>query len=155
MTRSNPFRGLMDLSAEMEQMRGLGKTGYKRQHERRERTHADAWAPTADIFRDGSDLVICVELAGLAREDVEVTFSQGVLTVGGERTTGPDLPADAFWKRERPYGAFRRTISLPEHVEDEHISATSRDGLLTVTVSGACDVGASAPRRIPIGGGSH
>lgn len=150
MTRRNPFQGLVDLSGEMDQMRRLGKTGYDERYERHQRTYADAWAPATDIFRRGTDLFICLELAGLSRDDVEVTFARGALTVHGERSAPGDLADDAFWQRERPFGAFRRTIGLPEHVSEQDITANSRDGLLTITVVGGVGEGAAAARRIPI-----
>lgn len=155
MTRPNPFRGLMDLSGEMAHMRELGMTGYDQRYERYERTHADAWTPATDIFCKGADLFICLELGGLSRDDVEVTFSHGTLSVSGERLAGKDLPDDAFWQRERPYGTFRRTIGLPEHINEGDISATSQDGLLTVRITRACDTSGVTPRRIPIEGGSR
>ncbi len=153
MTRTNPFQGLVDLSGEMQRMRRLGKTGADQRYERYERTHADAWAPATDIFRRGADLFICLELPGLSRADVEVTFAQGSLTIAGERTTEADVPDDAYWQRERPYGAFRRTIGLPEHIDEMDISATTYDGLLTITIAGAAGASGPSPRRIPISTG--
>lgn len=155
MAKTNPFQGLVDLSGEMERMRQLGKTGYEPAYERQERTHADAWVPAADIYCKDADLFICLELAGLSREDVEVTFSRSTLTVTGERSTGRDQPDTAFWQRERPHGAFRRTVGLPDHVGENDISATSREGLLTVKIVGACGASGPSPRRIPIEGGSR
>ena len=158
MTRANPFRGLRDMSTDMDRMRRLGKTGseegFARGYERYERTHADAWAPAIDVFCRGGDLVICLEVPGLSREDVEVTVSHGALTVSGERATAADVPDDAFWQRERPYGTFRRTIALPEQADEQRMSATTRNGLLVITVTAACADRGLEPRQIPISDGS-
>jgi len=154
MARKNPFRGIVELMNEMDQGRHLGKTGHDRGYEERPRTPADAWIPTADVFANGDDLVIWMEVPGLPRELIDLTFADGVLTVFGERPTPPEQEGATFWKRERYYGTFSRSIGLPESVVDSDISAATRDGLLTITVSGACAPTASHPRRIPIGGGA-
>jgi len=152
MPQSNPFKGLVDFSGDLQRMRRLGKTGSEHHYERYERTQADAWVPATDIFCRGADLFICLEVAGLSRDDVDVTFSQGTLTVSGERTTSHGEADDAFWQRERPHGAFQRSLGLPEQVEANDISAVSKDGLLTVKISGACESAGVTHRRIPITG---
>lgn len=151
MSDKNPFRGLAGLVSDMDRMRHLGMTGHERGYEAHERTHVDAWTPTTDIFCRGADLVIRLELAGVSPDDVEVTFSDGVLSVAGVRTTDPDQQQVTFWQRERSFGHFRRLINLPEHVHEDQISADEEAGLLTVTVQGACATSGGEPRRIRIG----
>src|SRR5215210_3705925 len=84
-SHKNPFQGLVDVASEMNRMRQLGRYGYDPGGEERERTHATAWVPTADIFARGRDLVIRVELAGAAPQDIVLTFQESVLTISGER----------------------------------------------------------------------
>lgn len=110
MARNNPFRGIVDMMSEMDRMRYLGKTGYDRDYEDHERTHADAWIPTADIFARGEDLVIWMELPGLPREAIDITFSDGVLTVFGERNAGP----------EQAGVTFLETRALLRHLQSQH-----------------------------------
>lgn len=59
--RRNPFRGFLDIASEMNRMRYLDSYGYEPGQEDRERTHATAWFPNADVFARGSDLVIRVD----------------------------------------------------------------------------------------------
>jgi HSP20 family molecular chaperone IbpA len=59
-----------------------------------------------------------------------------------------------YWQRERSYGAFRRLFTLPERVTGDQIAAVARDGVLTVTVQGACTPSGAPEHRIPIGEGS-
>jgi HSP20 family protein len=145
----NPFEGITDFFSELKRMRQLGTHGYEPAHEDRDRTHATAWVPATDIFSRNGDLVIRVEVAGLRPEDVDITFSQGVLTVSGKRRTelgtGGD---DSFYIRERFHGAFRRAITLPPHTDDEQITAEFFNGLVEITVRGA--VSAGEPRRIAL-----
>jgi HSP20 family protein len=88
-----------------------------------------------DIFAGGDDLVIRCELAGVTRDDVDLAFDQNALTISGERTGAPD-ESDTFYVRERHYGAFRRTVNLPEGTDRSRISASLEDGLLEIVVGG-------------------
>jgi HSP20 family protein len=145
----NPFEGVSDFFSEMARMREVGRHGYDPGHEARMRTHATAWVPATDIFAREGDLVIRVELAGVHPQDVEITFSQGSLTVAGQRFT--ELGAadeDSFFVRERPYGAFRRSITLPAATKESDISAEFVNGLTEITVAGGAS--GAEPSRIEL-----
>jgi HSP20 family protein len=135
----------MDHMSEMTRMREYAEGGGGAEDQRR--THATAWIPTADIFAKGQDLVIRCELAGVEREDLEVSLAGGVLTIDGERKGEPEDVS--YYSRERYYGRFRRTMTLPEGVEGDRITADFENGLLEVTVKGAADY--PEPERIRIG----
>lgn len=141
----SPFEGVSDFFSELARMREVGRHGYDQGHEARMRTHATAWVPATDIFARDSDLVIRVELAGVHPDDVEITFSQGILTVSGQRFTelgGAD--ESSFFVRERPYGAFRRSITLPAAVKESDISAEFVNGLVEITIA---DCASTADQR--------
>ena len=140
----NPFSGLLDTMSEMARMREYAGGGGPSEDQRR--THATAWVPTTDIFARGDDLVVRCELAGVDRENVEISLSGGVLTIHGERTGEPE--ADEYYTRERYYGHFRRSMSLPEGITRDDVGATFDDGLLEVVVTGGVD--RSEPQRIRI-----
>ncbi|MPZ64112.1 MAG: Hsp20 family protein [Pseudonocardiaceae bacterium] len=144
----NPFRGVSDIISEMNRMSELmGGIDSGGNVEHQPRGYADAWTPTTDIFAQGSDLVIRAELPGIAAEDVEVSLSQGTLTLSGERRVGAEQDND-FYVRERCSGQFRREITVPASVEDEDIEAQLRDGVLQVTVRGATKT--EGPARITV-----
>jgi HSP20 family protein len=133
--RHNPFDGVTDLFTEFSRMREVGTHGRERSHEDKQRTHARAWVPTTDIFVEGGRLVIRIELAGVEPEDVDLRFANGVLTVSGTRNG--DFGGDAdptFYVRERFYGEFRRSITLPEGTHREQIHASFDDGLVEIVV---------------------
>lgn len=148
--QNNPFRGIVDVMSEMTRMRELGKTGHETGYEDRQRTHATAWVPSANIFTRGSDLMIQLSLSGVRREDVDITFSNNVLSIAGERMGEPDEEDVNFYVRELYYGAFRRNITLPEGVDEGKISADFGDGLMEITVRDGA-VAAAEPSRIEIG----
>ena len=143
----NPFRGLIDHMSEMTRMREYAEGGGQAQEDQR-RTHATAWIPTIDIFAKGDDLVIRCELAGVHQDDIDISLANGVLNVSGERRSELDDGEPTFYTRERSYGHFRRTINLPEGVDEDRIDAKFVDGLLEITVKGGANL--PEPRRVRI-----
>ena len=92
------------------------------------------WLPPVDITETDKDFRIDVELPAVAAKDVEVSVKDGVLTVSGERKA----PAEGGGKRhrlERRWGRFSRSFRLPENVDEEHIDAQSRDGVLYLVLA--------------------
>jgi HSP20 family protein len=140
-----PFRGLFDAVAELNRMREFWTAGAETGEGR---SHATAWIPTMDIFARGDDLVIRCELAGIGRHEVAISLDHGALTIDGERTGAPDEEGTTYYVRERRYGAFRRTINLPEGIEKSDIAANLGEGLLEITVRGGC--ARREPERIEI-----
>jgi HSP20 family protein len=133
----NPFDGVTDLFSELTRMREIGTRGREQPREEAPRTHASAWVPPTDIVAQGEDVLIRIELAGVAPEDVNLTFSHGILTVSGSRLTGlEDGEPVSFYVRERFYGEFRRSFTLPEGTVASSISAEFADGLVEVRVAG-------------------
>jgi HSP20 family protein len=144
----NPFHGIVDAISEWNRMRevGMGRIGYEARQEDRPRSQTNAWVPTTDVFARGNDLVIRVSLSGVYPEDVDITLSNGVLTISGERRS--ELDEVSFYVRERYYGAFRRSITLPAGIDEGDISADYDNGLLEITVRGGA--AAAESRRIEI-----
>ena len=130
--------------SEMARMREYAEGGGSQEEGRR--THATAWVPTTDIFAMGDDLIIRCELAGVQRNDVDISLSGGALIIDGERKGEPE--ATEYYARERYFGHFRRRIKLPEGVDGSKISASFDNGLLEVTVRGGVDH--AEPERIEI-----
>jgi HSP20 family protein len=143
----NPFRGLMDHMSEMTRMRQYAEGGGA-VSEDQQRTHATAWVPTTDIFARDDDLVIRCELAGVHQDDIDISLSGGVLTISGERRSGLDEEALTYYTRERYFGHFRRSISLPDGVDGSKVSADFEDGLLEINIEGGADL--PKPQRIRI-----
>ena len=133
--KRRPFRELYDHFAEMQRMREYalhpGDTGSE------PRSHEIAWVPTTDIFATDEDLVIRCELAGVEPDDVELSLSRGVLLIFGERDPGSDQLGDvSYYVHERRFGAFRRSITLPERITKDRLHASLENGLLEVIVAG-------------------
>jgi HSP20 family protein len=106
-----------------------------------------AWAPAVDITERKDAYLVTVELPGVALEELEITFQDGLLTIQGERHAAHDPAAEKVHRAERHYGAFRRSITLPIHVMADAIEASFQDGVLQVLVPKAKEVHA---KRIPV-----
>lgn len=111
---------------------------------------AGAWAPALDVEETEEDFTLHVELPGVAADDVEVSLEENVLTIAGERNFYSDREADGFRRVERAFGRFHRAIRLPDRVNGEGVSATHRDGVLTIHVPKAEE---AKPRRITVTAG--
>jgi HSP20 family protein len=110
-------------------------------------TSSPAWAPPVDISERKNAYVLTVELPGVKVEDLEIAFQDGLLTIQGERPLTQDSTDEQFHVLERRYGLFRRSITLPLHVQADAIEASTQDGVLQVVVP---KVEEAKPKRIEV-----
>ena len=92
-------------------------------------------------------MVIRAELPGMKREDVDVSLSHGVLTISGERKEEQEHKEKGYLIRERKSGSFRRSMTLPEGVDEGGIKARFEDGVLEVKVEGGASAVEESPRK--------
>ena len=95
---------------------------------------AVAWAPKVDVFEKDNRLITKVDLPGMKKEDVKVEVTDGRLALSGERKHESEEKKDTFYRSEREYGSFCRTVPLPDGVKLEDIKATFADGVLEVSI---------------------
>ena len=110
------------------------------------------WAPAIDVVTKDGDLVVRAELPGVKQEDVDITLHDNVLTISGERKAEQEEERAGYHVRERRYGSFSRSLSLPEGLDESKIHARYENGVLELTVEGAAAV--QEPKRIQIEGSS-
>lgn len=108
------------------------------------------WAPAIDVLQRDGDLVVRAEIPGAKPEDVDVTVQNGVLTISGRREEEREEERGGYLVRERRSGVFRRSLQLPQDVEEGKINARFEDGVLEVVVQGAA--AAREPHRVQIEG---
>ena len=92
------------------------------------------WSPGIDVFEKDNRLVVKADLPGMKKEDVKVEVTDGHLAISGERKTEAEERKENFFRSEREYGSFYRTVPLPEGVKLDDIKATFADGVLEVSV---------------------
>jgi HSP20 family protein len=94
---------------------------------------SQAWVPPVDIYEtDAHEVVLKAELPEMKREEIGVTFENGILTLKGERKVEKDVKRENFQRIERRYGSFTRSFTLPNTVDASRISASYKDGVLTI-----------------------
>jgi len=107
------------------------------------------WVPPVDIYEtEQHELVIKAELPDVKREDIGVTFENNVLTLKGERKGEQQISRDRFQRVERFQGTFSRSFTLPATVDAGQISATYKDGVLTVRLPQREE---AKPKQITVG----
>lgn len=92
------------------------------------------WSPSVDVVRHGEEIVLRVDIPGVKPDEVKISVQDGVLTVSGEHEEKLSEEEESFVRRERRYGAFSRSMTLPRGVQAEDIEATTEDGVLEVTI---------------------
>lgn len=105
------------------------------------------YRPDLDVREDSESVTVVLDLPGVSREDVQVTFHDGVLTLSGERKPEAIGRQEARSYRERPHGRFERRVTIESPIHDAQIRATQRDGVLTVVLPKTAEV---RPRQIEI-----
>lgn len=106
-----------------------------------------AWTPPCDIYEIDKEIVLKMELPEMRKEDVRVTFENGVLTLRGERRLEGKVDREHYHRIERNYGEFLRTFTLPAFVEVDKVVAEFNEGMLTVTLP---KNRAAIPRQIEV-----
>jgi HSP20 family protein len=105
------------------------------------------WSPAFDLYQSNDNVVAVVELPGMRKEDIEISLHDGTLTITGERKRESKSNGEKAERTERYIGRFRRTVALPTRVDAGKVSATYRDGILTVTLPKAEEV---KPKQIQV-----
>ncbi|HXA09652.1 MAG TPA: Hsp20/alpha crystallin family protein [Chthoniobacterales bacterium] len=91
------------------------------------------WAPALDLHQNNDNVVAIVELPGMRKEDIDISLHDGMLTIAGERQSSTSDGENAE-RTERFSGKFRRSITLPTRVDAGKVTASYKDGILTVTL---------------------
>lgn len=99
---------------------------------------AESWAPAMNVYHLPGRLAVCVDLAGVTREQIEVQLAPGKLSVAGRRTAPEPARADdepmRIFTMEIDHGRFCRTLALPMHVDLDRATSEYRDGMLWITL---------------------
>mgnify|MGYP003574817836 CR=1 FL=1 len=108
---------------------------------------ASTWKPSVDISETQDEFVVTADLPGINREDLNVTVADGRLTIRGERRQESQAAEGSIHRVERVYGTFTRAFDLPTAVNSENITASYRDGVLSVSVPKAEE---AKPKQIEV-----
>jgi HSP20 family protein len=95
---------------------------------------ARRWVPSMDLVETDEHFVLRADLPGVAEEDVAIELEDNVLTVSGERKAEHEEKREGFYRMERSFGTFRRSLALPEGIDADAIAARFDRGVLEVRI---------------------
>lgn len=138
-TWSTGFRGLDEARRDMERLfdsltsfTGLRSAGV---------------FPAINVSEDADAVYVRAELPGIETDDLEIMMENNTLTVAGERKPLKEGESASYHRREREWGAFRRSFSLPTQIDSNHVKAQYTDGILKVILPKAAE---ARPKQITV-----
>ncbi len=139
LVRWEPFRELASLQNEMSRLlnafEGNGRTNQ-------------TWVPALDVWETENELVYAFDLPGIPEDKISVELDEGALTITGERERTQEVSDERFYRFERRFGSFTRSIGLPQGVTENDVRADYRNGVLEVHVRKPEE---KKPHRIQVG----
>ena len=148
--RLSPWRDLLDVQREMDRLiRRFVDRSDSVLPSFLEASAATSWVPAVDVFAHDGNLVVRAELPGIDPEnDLDIRIVDDLLRIRGERRREERTEGNGSYRMETHYGAFERSILLPEGVNQDDISATYENGILEVVVPRAAHL--AGGKRIPV-----
>jgi HSP20 family protein len=134
--RWDPFREMTSLQGQVDRLVDSMWSGRRQ-----------SWVPAVDVFDEGDAVVLKAELAGMKPDDIQIEVEDNVLTIKGERAFNEKVDDERYYRVERRFGSFQRSLALPQGVKADEIQAAYEDGILEVRVPKAA---AERPRRIEV-----
>ena len=145
--RWEPFRELSSLQTEMNRLFNTafgdvpnGGTGGA----------ARRWMPPMDLLETDEHFVLRADLPGMTESDVNIELEDNVLTVSGERKAEHEDKREGFYRMERAFGSFSRSLTLPKGVDPEAVNASFDQGVLEVRIPKPEQ---ALPTKVEIGAG--
>jgi len=139
LVRWDPFNDLVSLQRDMGRLfSDLG--GWVVPTRRRAEGETVMLTPTIDVIRHGEDMVIRAEIPGVKPEHIDISVTDDMLTLKGERHEEHEMTDEDYYVRERSWGTIGRSLRLPVGAEVNRITAEFRDGVLEITVPKAAHV---------------
>jgi HSP20 family protein len=92
----------------------------------------DVRAPAVDVFEEKDDIVVKAEIPGMDKDNIQVNLTDHTLTIKGEKKKEEEVKEENYFRSERSYGTFLRTVELPRDVHADKVKATFKNGVLEV-----------------------
>jgi HSP20 family protein len=107
------------------------------------------WGPALDLYEDKDNVYVKAEVPGVNKNDIEISLHEGTLTLSGERKADKRVESAEAIRAERFVGRFSRSVTMPSPIQGEKVTASYRDGILSVVLPKA---EGSKPKQIQIKG---
>jgi HSP20 family protein len=105
------------------------------------------WVPSMDLVETDEHFVLRADLPGMTEDDITIELEDNVLTVAGERKAEHEEKKEGFYRMERTFGQFRRSLTLPDGIDPDGIAARFDKGVLEVRIPKPEE---RKPRRVAI-----
>ena len=105
------------------------------------------WSPSVDIAETDEEIAVKAELPGMTKEDVNISITDNILTLKGEKKQENEIKEENYHRVERSYGGFQRSFALPTGIQPEKVKATFKNGVLNINIPKAEEV---KPKQIEI-----
>jgi HSP20 family protein len=126
LVRWDPFRELTALQTEVNRL--FSRLGGGVVSERQ------SWTPAIDVIETDDAIKLKAELPGMDPKDISIEVQDNVLTVSGERRFEEEVKEDKYYRIERRYGSFSRSLALPQTADESKVEAKYENGLLEVII---------------------
>jgi len=120
-------------------MEGVGDVFFDRLWPEWQRDTGEEWSPSVDLTEKDGKYSLVAEIPGLKKEDISISFENGLLTIKGQKETDHEEKNEEYYLRETRSGSFSRSFELPREVDTEGIEATYENGVLKVVLPHAED----------------
>ena len=151
LTRWDPFREFSTMQDRMSRMNRLFRESYSPEGPEEALT-TTSFAPPVDIYEDGHNITLKIEVPGIDEKDIDVRIENNTLTVHGERKIEKEEKEENFRRVERQYGSFTRSFTLPSSVDSGQVSAHYDNGVLKIKLAKKAE---AKPKQIKVNVGSE
>jgi len=147
--RFNPVRDLLNVEREFNRMFKSfdDRFGLRKREDVDDEYENAVWMPLTDVAEDKDNYYLKADLPGIKKDDVKISYTNGTLSISGERAQEKESKDKQYHRIERSYGKYYRSFKLPEKIKEDKINAEFRDGQLNVTIPKAEEV---KPKEIAI-----
>ncbi len=97
-------------------------------------TEVEEAIPSVDIFEEGDNVVVKAELPGIKKEDIDVSMTDNVISISGEKKREEKVERKNYYREERSYGSFTRSFRLPAEVQTDKAKASFKEGVLEIRI---------------------
>jgi len=133
LTRWNPARDLVNLTEEFDRFNRMIRNAFGEEPFETSLLQS-SWSPAVDISEDKDNFYVNVEVPGLKKDDVKISFQDGTLSIQGEKKVEREEKDKNYHRVERGFGKFERFFRIPTNVKVDQIEAKFENGLLNITV---------------------